>query len=358
MFERCLVYSASRTQKVISLSSAEAEVYACSSGASDAILLARLLTWITNKRTLIYIYNGSSGAKGILSRRGVGRLRHLSCRILWLQEMVGNGTLKLCSTSGHQNPADISAKRLAAPRMKSLMTLLGLYTRSTGCLEGADDPGRVFVQRGGSRALASALSLIQLHLQGCDSFSEGGGNFLTLILTLCIGVGMIWVFNWLSRSPENLQGGDVPVLEEPATHEADDGEETIRMSHISAAILAANNEFPSSNAASSSTSIPTGSAGADPIEMPALRDENDLPEPHAAWSLEAMLTFIYSRCLRRRSVATTLERQQLYEERLQLLCNVMDACRSGGQQSPNLTVDESDAATTSGSTHVGQFWRE
>ena len=29
-----------------------------------------------------------------------------------------------------------------------------------------------------------------------------------------------------------------------------------------------------------------------------------------------------------------------------------------GQQSANLTVDESDAATTSGSTHVGQFWRE
>ena len=59
MFGRCLIYSASRTQKIISLSSAEAEVYACSSGASDAILLARLLTWITNKRTHIYIYTDS-----------------------------------------------------------------------------------------------------------------------------------------------------------------------------------------------------------------------------------------------------------------------------------------------------------
>ena len=52
MFGRCLIYSASRTQKIISLSSAEAEVYACSSGASDAILLARLLTWITNKKPI------------------------------------------------------------------------------------------------------------------------------------------------------------------------------------------------------------------------------------------------------------------------------------------------------------------
>lgn len=74
----------------------------------------------------------------------------------------GNGRLKLCSISGHQNPADIGAKRLASPRMKSLMVLLGLYNRSTGWLGGADDPGRVFVRRVGSRALASTLSLIQL----------------------------------------------------------------------------------------------------------------------------------------------------------------------------------------------------
>lgn len=62
-----------------------------------------------------------------------------------------------------------------------------------------------------------------------------------------------------------------------------------------------------------------------------LRDENGLPEPDAAWSPGAMLAFIYTRCLRRRSTATTLERQQLYEERLQMLCNVMNACKSGNQ---------------------------
>ena len=42
----CLLFSASRTQKLVSLSSAEAEVYACSSGASDGLLLARLVSWI------------------------------------------------------------------------------------------------------------------------------------------------------------------------------------------------------------------------------------------------------------------------------------------------------------------------
>ena len=83
----CLLFSASRTQKVVSLSSAEAEVYACSSGASDGILLSRLVSWLTGRKTWMIIYTDSSGAKGILQRQGVGRLRHLSCRVLWLQNL-------------------------------------------------------------------------------------------------------------------------------------------------------------------------------------------------------------------------------------------------------------------------------
>ena len=38
-----MLYSASRTQKLVSLSSAEAELFACSSGVSDSILLSRLI---------------------------------------------------------------------------------------------------------------------------------------------------------------------------------------------------------------------------------------------------------------------------------------------------------------------------
>ena len=89
----CLLFSSSRAQKLVSLSSAEAEVYACSSGTSDAILLSRLVSWMTGKRTEIWPYTDSAGACGILQRRGVGRLRHLSCRILWLQALVENGTV-------------------------------------------------------------------------------------------------------------------------------------------------------------------------------------------------------------------------------------------------------------------------
>ena len=106
-YGRCLLYAASRTQKVISLSSAEAEVHACSSGCSDAILLAKLLSWFNGKATHIHLYTESSGARGILQRMGVGRLRHLSCRILWLQQLINNGAVCVAAVSGHSNPVDI-----------------------------------------------------------------------------------------------------------------------------------------------------------------------------------------------------------------------------------------------------------
>ena len=55
----CLLYSSSRTQKLVSLSSGEAEVYSCSSGASDSILLTRLIAWMTGFRVVTVLHTDS-----------------------------------------------------------------------------------------------------------------------------------------------------------------------------------------------------------------------------------------------------------------------------------------------------------
>ena len=135
-FGGCLLYSASRTQRLVSSSSAEAEVYACSSGAADSLLLAKLLSWLSGRETKIHLYTDSSGARGILQKHGVGRLRHLSCRILWLQNLIGVAAIKLSAVSGSTSPADLSTNCLAANRLRSLMSLLGLYNMSTNTVEG------------------------------------------------------------------------------------------------------------------------------------------------------------------------------------------------------------------------------
>ena len=79
------MYSSSRTQKVISLSSGEAEVYAASSAACDSILLAKMISFLTGVGVVVHHLLDSSAARGILSRQGVGRILHLSwpSTLLW-----------------------------------------------------------------------------------------------------------------------------------------------------------------------------------------------------------------------------------------------------------------------------------
>ena len=75
----------------------------------------------------IHLYLDSAAARGIINRRGAGKVRHLSCRSFWLQERMADGSLVVSPVSGTTNPADIGAKRPNVNRMKALMFLLGKF---------------------------------------------------------------------------------------------------------------------------------------------------------------------------------------------------------------------------------------
>ena len=80
----------------------------------------------------------SAAARGILARQGVGRIRHLSCRILWLQQLVkqrgkvvptvGEPELfhLVSGVSGSDNVSDLGTKRLGKTRLSELMHYCGL----------------------------------------------------------------------------------------------------------------------------------------------------------------------------------------------------------------------------------------
>ena len=63
--------------------------------------------------------------------------------------------------------------------------------------------------------------------------------------------------------------------------------------------------------------------------MPQVSTGRDLPLPGEAWSPEAMLTWMYERCMRRQSNAQTDERRELYADRMAVLRYVMNQCRAG-----------------------------
>ena len=81
LYGGCLLHASSRTQKIRSLSSAESEMYAAAPGACDSVLIVGILKWMFDAFFQICLYLDSAAARGIINRRGVGKVRHLSCGV-------------------------------------------------------------------------------------------------------------------------------------------------------------------------------------------------------------------------------------------------------------------------------------
>ena len=120
-----VIYTFSRNQKSVALSSGEAEYYAGASAASDSILLKEAIQFLTGKRCKVNLYLDSSAARGIITRQGVGRVKHLQIRTLFLQEPHKQGTLSVHPVGTKENTADIGTKPLSGKRIKLLLHWLG-----------------------------------------------------------------------------------------------------------------------------------------------------------------------------------------------------------------------------------------
>ena len=74
-------------QGVIALSYGEAEYYAPLKGASCALGFKAMLRDLGTEAKIV-LYTGSSAARGIIHRAGLGKLCHLETGYLWLQAAV------------------------------------------------------------------------------------------------------------------------------------------------------------------------------------------------------------------------------------------------------------------------------
>jgi hypothetical protein len=78
----------------------------------------------------VRLWVDSTAAKSIASRTGLGRVRHLEVRFLWLQEVVRKGRLMLRKIPGEKNPADILTKPKNAADMILKLVPVGVELRS------------------------------------------------------------------------------------------------------------------------------------------------------------------------------------------------------------------------------------
>ena len=145
----------SSTQTTIALSSAEAELYALTKGAAQGFGMMALLSDF-GIAVNVTVHTDASAAIGIVRRAGLGKLRHLNVRYLWVQDQVKRELLGLEKVAGAENPADIATKHVSVEIMKRHLDRMGVRTsggraRSAPVLGslGRTSPRRG--QRGGAR---------------------------------------------------------------------------------------------------------------------------------------------------------------------------------------------------------------
>ena len=106
-----MVKSWSTTQAVIALSSGETEYYGIVKGSSVGLGARSVLKDLGNT-VRVCVMTDSSAAKGMASRQGLGKVRHVEVNQLWVQQKVGSGEIELKKVEGANNMADALTKHV------------------------------------------------------------------------------------------------------------------------------------------------------------------------------------------------------------------------------------------------------
>ena len=115
----------SKTQTTVSLSSGEAELHGIGAAIAQGLGLQAICKDLgfTYK---IRVHSDATAALGIARRRGLGKVRHLDCADLWVQEKVRTGAVTVAKILGSENPADVLTKYVSKDIMDKALKKLGL----------------------------------------------------------------------------------------------------------------------------------------------------------------------------------------------------------------------------------------
>ena len=107
------------------MSSAEAELYGIVDGSARGIFTKHLYQEM-GKEISVQVNTDSSAAMAACSRSGVGKMRHIQLRWLWVQDAVRDKTIVLKKVKGTDNVSDMGTKALDGPTHQRLLAKLPL----------------------------------------------------------------------------------------------------------------------------------------------------------------------------------------------------------------------------------------
>jgi len=96
---------------------------------ADGLFLRRCAEFVTRATIEHYLLTDSSSARQLAARQGVGKIKHLSAKILWIQNLVQEKAVILSQISTIWNVADAGTKVLSSKRLRLLLHQLGVFLK-------------------------------------------------------------------------------------------------------------------------------------------------------------------------------------------------------------------------------------
>ena len=171
MFGTHMIKMWSRTQALVALSSAEAELYGIVKASADLKGLISLWKDLGAK-VAGHLVADASAALGILKRRVLGKVRHLNTNYLWVQEVMSRKEIVYGKVPGSNNRSDLLTKALDGETIDRHVTGI-----SCEYMSGQDD-------------LAYTIHFVGA-APSTDMFDERLGEVLGLQVTSRLGRGRI-----------------------------------------------------------------------------------------------------------------------------------------------------------------------
>ena len=136
----------SSTQTTVATSSGEAELIAMYDGATRGLGMRTMMTemGLSPQLKMVRISTDSTVAKSFVATTGLGKMRHLEVKFLWLQEIVQMGKVRVEKVSGATNIADALTKYHGIDKLDTLCRPHGIvnWRCLLGTESGPDDKNR------------------------------------------------------------------------------------------------------------------------------------------------------------------------------------------------------------------------
>ena len=123
-----VITTASKTQLVVALSSGGAEFYALHYAAIEGLYVQSLIHELMGIILPVVIFTDSTAAKAMATRQGVGRVKHIQVKMLWIQQLCQEKLVEIRKVSSAMNLADLMTKPVDATTLRTLGALMGIYT--------------------------------------------------------------------------------------------------------------------------------------------------------------------------------------------------------------------------------------